>query len=681
MSEFVDTIAHRLNPNRLFGRLEIRLKLAIAFLVLSITPLSIVGWYALEQLFAALRTAVASEQERHLAQLQGQVDTLLRGVGEDLTFVAKSNAMLRLRAVGDASARERLVTTLADLLAAKRYYYRLRLLASSGEEVVHVVRVAGGSRVVRDGDWRRSGYRYYRTLLQRAGGDGVRFVPVELRDRSSDADAPMRLVSAFSFVAPVQGPPGGEPLLLVADVYAGEVLRLLERDAEVRSGEATIMLVGPTGHYLYHSAKKTDWNTLLATQSSQTLAEDFPADVAARVLTGEPGILDAPGWVLAHAPLFGRAMPGTGPYVLVSAVRREVALEPVHRVRRVVFLVGALTLLVAGLLAFVAAHQFTSPIRELRRGAARLAAGDFDARVRVDTNDELEDLADSFWAMARALERREHKIVQQSQELERYARELESMVEERTRELRESQRALVHQEKMVAAGQLAAGVAHELGSPLGAILLHAGMALEELDDAPSAAEVDRSALRESLTTVIAQAERTRAIVRNLLDFSRPSAQERRPLALDELVRRTAELMAHDLHRRGVELELALEPVTIIADRNEIEQVLVNLLRNAADAMVAGGRIRVGTARRERAGDAAQACLRVSDRGAGIPAEAVDRVFEPFFTTKPPGVGTGLGLWVCYNIVTDHGGSIEVESTGPEGTTFRVCLPCAQEDRA
>ncbi len=668
----------RWNPNRLFGRLRIRTKLAIAFLLLSGAPLALVGWYAADQHLRSLRTSAILEQRRHVEQLQAQVEILLRGVRQDLGFLAKSRLLQTvLESTGGVQeAGPSLASLFHDLLSSKPHYYRFRVLDSTGTELAHVVRTYQGPVVIPAGRWRSTGYRFYRGMLQEGIGDRLKFVPVELRPPPIDErPGEPRLVSAFSFVISLGVRDAADPALLVADVYAAAILQLLDSSGAV-TGQR-VLLVGPGGHYVHDSASKTDGNPRLATQSGSTLQEEFGAKIAERILAGGGGLLEAPGWVISYAPLFGAGQPQMGDYVVISSVPEEILSAPVVQVQKVVLGAAALTLLVAGILAFLAAHQFTSPIRELQKGAARLAAGEYGKPPQVDTNDELEELAGAFAAMAESIARREGEI-------EQYAHGLEDMVQERTRELRESQQRLVQQEKMVAVGQLAAGIAHELGTPLGAILVRSEMALDEVLAGGAASGEE---IADSLRAVISQAERTRQIVANLLDFSRPSTQDKEMLDLRDLAERAAGLLRHDLSLRGVEIvvELPPSPVRVRGNRNELEQVVFNLARNAADAMPQGGEVRVklGSERtRWRSGGSTgrrqefRAFLEVRDTGSGIDPEIRDRIFEPFFTTKAPGVGTGLGLWICYNIVSEHGGTLAVRRSDHRGTIMRAELPCA-----
>ncbi len=221
---------------------------------------------------------------------------------------------------------------------------------------------------------------------------------------------------------------------------------------------------------------------------------------------------------------------------------------------------------------------------------------------------------------------------------------------------------LRHAQKMEAVGRLAGGVAHDFNNLLQAIRSHAD-AMRSMLDRP-----DR--LAEGLGDLVEQARRGARLTRQLLLFSRRDSSRRELLDLTDAIAGGVRLVRR-LLREDIELELELgeAPLPVVGDRGQLEQVLMNLTLNAADALPRGGRI---TVRTTRAG--ALARLEVVDTGVGISAEVRDRIFEPFFTTKGPGQGSGLGLSVVHGIVASHGGTVELAATGDAGSTFVVTLP-------
>jgi len=236
------------------------------------------------------------------------------------------------------------------------------------------------------------------------------------------------------------------------------------------------------------------------------------------------------------------------------------------------------------------------------------------------------------------------------------------------------QEKLVQAAKLAALGELAGNIAHEVNNPIGIVSGKARLLVTGGHDLP--AKVERE-----LNKIVEQCERVGRLTRGLLDYCRPSLGSKAPLDVQEPLRKALGLIAAKARRRGVELERRLleRPPRVDGNANELEQVFLNLLLNAIDAMPGGGRLAVEVRRVEADGGAGAELeleVEVRDTGDGIDPEHVDRVFEPFFTTKG-GSGTGLGLAICYGLIGNHGGSIAVESDGPgHGTAFRVRLPLA-----
>jgi len=242
---------------------------------------------------------------------------------------------------------------------------------------------------------------------------------------------------------------------------------------------------------------------------------------------------------------------------------------------------------------------------------------------------------------------------------------------------RAMQSQLIHSEKMAAIGQLVSGVAHELNNPLTSI---AG--LSELLVQPGMLP-DPSPAREHLRVIHAQAERAGRIVRNLLTFAHKGGQDRSPVDLNDVVSRTALLIAYDLQQRQIDLvrELSPEPVVVLGDRQELQQVLLNLVMNAAQALAGLDAARPRRLTLATARQGAEAVLRVTDTGPGVPPSQVAQLFTPFFTTKAPGHGTGLGLSLSYGMVEAHGGRITYEPARGGGAEFAVRLPLHAAGRA
>ncbi len=235
-------------------------------------------------------------------------------------------------------------------------------------------------------------------------------------------------------------------------------------------------------------------------------------------------------------------------------------------------------------------------------------------------------------------------------------------------EKREMLEELLKAERLAATGTFAAGVAHEVNNPLASISSLVQSLLTGEGDA---------ARRTTLHTILSQITRISVTLKDLVDFARPSTAERRPVNLNDLVTETLRLLSYNKQFSGVALEPRLAPDLnlVFADNNEIQQVLLNLLLNAADATQgSNGQIKVVTENYLGADQNSRVIMRIIDNGIGIPREHLGRVFDPFFTTKPAGAGAGLGLSLCQRIVLANRGTIRIDSEVGKGTTIKIVLP-------
>jgi two-component system NtrC family sensor kinase len=263
-------------------------------------------------------------------------------------------------------------------------------------------------------------------------------------------------------------------------------------------------------------------------------------------------------------------------------------------------------------------------------------------------------------------------------EIHRAAQELEAKVAERTAQLQQAQRRLLQADRLASLGQLAASVAHEINNPLSGVLNYSALMDRILkEDGVPRERVPE--FRGYLARVTEQTSRAGRIVSDLLAFSRRSKPQRAPCDLAGIVRATLGLVAHKLKLLGVEVEPLLDEglPLLPCDASQMQQVVLNLVMNGAEATRSRGKGRLVVSTR-RSADGESAVLEVTDDGEGIPKEAVDRIFDPFFTTKDDGKGVGLGLAVVYGIVESHGGRIEVRTEAGRGTTFEVTLPLVSD---
>lgn len=240
----------------------------------------------------------------------------------------------------------------------------------------------------------------------------------------------------------------------------------------------------------------------------------------------------------------------------------------------------------------------------------------------------------------------------------------------------EANRAVARAEKIAAIGRLAAGVVHEINNPLATIAACAEALESRVNDGEFKDSDAVDDLREYLGLIRSEAFRCKTITNGLLDFSRTRPAAHGPVNLGELIASAIRLLSHQQRANNITFQIETGPdlPPVSGDEGQLQQAIIALGTNAIDAMPVGGQLRIVTRTNDE-----NVLVEVSDNGAGIPAENIAKIFEPFFTTKEVGKGTGLGLAVCYGILTEHGGSLDVQSTVGVGTTFTISLPAIIPD--
>jgi signal transduction histidine kinase len=325
------------------------------------------------------------------------------------------------------------------------------------------------------------------------------------------------------------------------------------------------------------------------------------------------------------------------------------------------FTLGTLAVIITGL---VLASRISRPILRMRDVSLAVAAGDLDQRTGVRGRDEVGQMAAVFDLMTFRLRRRTAQAARLHAETVRRSEELTQA----NLRLQHAQQQLVQSEKLAAVGQLAAGIVHDIKNPLAVI---SGLT-EELQENIT----EDSALRAPLSQIRDNAVRASGIVTDLLKFARQTNPEKRYQDVSDSVRSSIRLNDYLTRRANVRVaaDLPPRPVMTMYDAQQIEQVLINLIQNAVQAMPAGGQLAIAVR-----SSAPWIEIEVRDSGVGIPAKNLGRIFDPFFTTKPPGEGTGLGLSVSYGIIAQHQGAIDVRSEVGRGSAFTVRLPLVGPD--
>jgi signal transduction histidine kinase len=371
--------------------------------------------------------------------------------------------------------------------------------------------------------------------------------------------------------------------------------------------------------------------------------------------------------VYAHYPVFsytfplkdkrGRCVGGVCILQHTSFMEEDIRKAKWGMFTMIVLLIGG----TVALILFVTRRWITHPIAQLTEGIRNLARGDLYSKIDLKRKDELSELAKAFNQMALDLRRAREKMVEEAEaklELER--------------NLRQS-------EKLATIGQLTSGLAHEIGTPLNIISGRTELVKKRLKD--------QEGVQKNLDIILLQTEKITKIIQQLLGFVRKKKPEQRPLNFRALLETTLDFLDHQIQKQKVRVIKEMEnPLpTVVGDPDELQQVFLNLIVNAIQAMSDGGTLRIIASSKWMAkegitdGQKSYVEVCVEDNGIGMEKELMRQIFTPFFTTKKGEKGTGLGLTISQGIIEDHEGWIEVESEMDKGTLFKVYLPVFKEE--
>ena len=318
--------------------------------------------------------------------------------------------------------------------------------------------------------------------------------------------------------------------------------------------------------------------------------------------------------------------------------------------------IGIGVLIIIIFVAIIMTRKISEPLRKLEEVAKKITDGDYNTDFSIKAPREIESLASSLNKMANELE-------SEKKEIEDWANTLEEKVEERSEQLKKIHGQLFRSEKLASIGKLAAGVAHEINNPLTGVLTNASLLLDDLEEGDER--------REDVKVIVDETIRCREIVKRLLDFARQTKPRKTLTNINTLIDNIIMLVRNQTSFRNITIDRNLdESITeVMADMDQIQQVFINIILNASDAMSEGGKLTIES-RVGKNGDFIE--IEFTDNGCGISEEEKRKIFDPFFTTKES--GTGLGLSISYGIIERHGGTINVDSSPGIGTIFTITLP-------
>jgi signal transduction histidine kinase len=639
----------------LLTHLRIRHKLGIAFVGFSIFPLMVIGGYAFYVGATFLRETAIDELSKVAGGINYRLNELASSINTDLNALLVSNPANFVDANPSNAEMQHHIRHWLDqgylLMRSSNHYARLNYITEFRDnEVLHLQRDPYERKNIVSEPSSYS-WAYYKILTDDLTGSQYRMTPVEHIDHRSDT-----LFAAFTFAVPDRAKDGVLRGILVGDIFADHIFTIIESGLIGRE-HFTAALVDGDGNYLYHSARKQNWNRLLVEKGSDAFEGDFSADLTFSNITDSAGvIITSEGDVVYHTPIDIQTSGLEGHYFFYLSQPGSIIFATLRKLGLVTLVFTLVFGLIALVLSNIATRQFVLPIYSLKKGADIIAKGNFDHRLSIRSGDEIEELSSQFNAMARFIQERDNK-------LNAYSSNLEDQVARRTDQLRREQQQVLQAEKLASLGEMAAVLAHEIRNSM----TSAKMLLQLFSESErfNAKETKR------VKVVLKSIGRVDDITSGLLAFAKPDPLNKLPTDIEELVNDAVNLYLPHLRKRDIDVNISVQetlPPAVI-DRELLREVVANIILNADYAIGEHGQININVewlssdqfhsddylkrlsvhngaqeGQLEKAHQSDFIKLTIIDDGAGIPEDALTNIFDPFFTTKAK--GTGLGLSFC-----------------------------------
>ncbi len=651
-------------------------RIYVAFLLAAGLPVSVAGLIGIYYSLDALKNETLQHLDHEVSGRAAGLGRFFDQVTSELLVLTSLPVVLDLAdALGGpgtvrSEVRERVERAYAGFARAYPYMYQVRFLDTEGREIVRVDRRGERPYVVPPEELQDKADRYYvhETLALQPGQ--VYVSPLDLNIERGQIEQPERPVVRFA--TPMPDRRGQTRGLLIINLHADFMLDQIQEMAGMRGG--TAYLFDRSGFYVARSAEDQKPAAVLQMRSVEGLAQTFPRSLLTAIVRGGRGTQVVGEWIMAYAPIgVGRGLSersdSSMEWAIASSFPRARLLDAVFNLY-LLYAVLVLCLAATAAGGFLLSRRLLRPLSLLAAETEEIAKGNFTHRVEIRGRDEIADLGARFNAMAGKLEGTYRSLEQQKGRLEEEVKARTAQLEREQEARRELDRQMFQMEKMTAMGELAMGLAHEIGNPL------AGMkaVVQMLEDEPLSPQV-----RGYLARVHGEIDRLSAFLRTFHGFAAP--QETHPVAcrlrdaLDDVLIWTR----NEAKSRKVTIGYAAccdAVPPLWADPGQLKQVLLNLVINAIHAMPDGGSIEIGMCARDADLLAEVPRMRfcVSDNGPGIAPEVMPKIFDPFFTTRAS--GSGLGLAVVRKIAMQHGADIHVHSEPDKGARFELAWPVA-----
>jgi len=653
-------------------------KIYIAFLVTAVVPVLVAGLVGIYFSLDALRKETLHHLEQEVTSRAEGMARFFDQLASELLYLSSAtqlhdvaNHMSAGRQALPADARLRLERDYAAFARAYPYIYQVRFLAADGREVVRIDRRDGRLYTVPANELQDKSDRYYvHEGLEHEAGQ-VYVSPLDLNIERGQVEKPERPV--IRFATPIIDRKGAKRGLLIINLHAAFMLGQIQEMAGGRGGVA--YLFDRSGFYLSRSAEAAAES--FSMQSVEALTPLMPRGLLARIISRDKGTELLGESIIAYAPIgIGQTLADRSDssmdWAIALSFPRKRLFEAVFNLY-LLYGVLALTLVGTAIAGFLLSRHLLRPLEQLSRETEEIAEGRFAHRVEIRGEDEIADLGRRFNSMAARLDQSYRALEDRKGELEKEVLIRTAALEKEQQERRELDRQMFQVEKMTTMGEIAMGLAHEIGNPLAGMKAVTQMLLEE--ELP-----ERQ--REYLQRVLNEVNRLSEFLRTFHGFAAPQDFNPVPCRLEQVLEDILLWTRKEANSHGVTIDFAPcsgQVPALWADPNRLKQVLLNLVINAIHAMPTGGRIEIGMCAglghpEDLEGAVPKMRFCVRDTGAGIPVDVLPKIFDPFYTTRAD--GSGLGLAVVKKIAIQHGADIQVESKPGHGTCFELVWPIA-----
>jgi signal transduction histidine kinase len=637
-------------------------RIYLAFLLAAVIPTAIAG---LIGVYVSLDT-LRQETLRHLQQevaVRGQgVSRFFDQLAAELLYLGNAPALKEVRiaqAQGDPqrihAATQRLAGDYATLAKAYPHIYQIRYLGADGREVVRVDKKLDQVVIIPDARLQDKADRYYfRDAMRRKPGE-LYVSPLDLNVEFGRVEHPE--IPVIRVATPI-GSAGRNDGVLIINLHADFLLEQVQQMAQARAGSA--YLFDRSGHFL---SRTGDTEAGFSMQPVENLVHLLGVDALRLIRETSDGTHSVADAIVAHAAIrFGSLYPETerSQWILAISFPERQLLMSVFNLYAL-YAVLAISLLATAIGGYLVSRRLLGPLELLSRETEAIAKGDFSHRVEIRGRDEIAALGEKFNVMADKIQQLVGSLAAHRDQLESEVLAQTAQLKREQEDRRELDRQVFQMDKMATLGELAMGVAHEIGNPLAGMKAVA-QAIQFEENLPPG-------ILEAMRRFESEVDRLSDFLRSFHGFATPTAINRQAISLAEALDDVLFWTRKEAKSAGIDIDTVIAPdlPRLNADSAQLKQVLLNLVVNAVHAMPQGGQIAIVASRADE-----RVRIDVRDTGCGIPVELQQRIFDPFFTTRPG--GSGLGLAIIAKILRDHAAEIEVTSTEGHGTCMSLLWP-------